>query len=206
MKPNDAKNAIATDPHGGEPQVLGAGGRRHRLRTPALDHDEHGKDHGRDHESRHHPRCRPAAVRRFDDREHEHPSPTVEQREPDLVQAGCRDRATSGRSVSQPARRARSEPSRGIRYHQNCSSSRPPVIGPERDREPGRRARCRWRYARARTDQVKTLVMIDKVEGKTIAAPMPITARAAISWVEELAIDPRMLATPKTVSPVINGP
>src|SRR5215471_5714750 len=73
--------------------------------------------------------------------------------------------------------------------HQNRSSSHPPAIGPSAIPTPALAphtpmASARWRRT------VNTLVSSDSVDGNIIAAPSPITARAAISCPLVVANDP----------------
>jgi hypothetical protein len=53
---------------------------------------------------------------------------------------------------------------------------------------------------------VKTLVNSDRVAGKVMAAPNPMTARAVINSAELVAKPPTKLAAPNTVSPAISIP
>ena len=53
---------------------------------------------------------------------------------------------------------------------------------------------------------MNTLVSSDRVEGNTIAAPMPITARAAISAPGLSVRPPAKLANPNTDSPASSIP
>ena len=56
--------------------------------------------------------------------------------------------------------------------------------------------------ARARSERsTKTLEISDSVAGKIIAAPRPMTQRAAISWPGVLISPPAMLASPNTARP-----
>ena len=68
---------------------------------------------------------------------------------------------------------------RNTEPHQKCSSSRPDASGPRAAPLPEMPAQMAIALARSRAGN--TLVRIDSVEGMTNAAPMPITARAAIS-------------------------
>ena len=60
--------------------------------------------------------------------------------------------------------------------------------------------------ALARSSSGNTLVIVDRVPGIRRAAPMPITARSAISWLGVVAADARPEAAPKSVTPAINVP
>ena len=64
--------------------------------------------------------------------------------------------------------------------HQNRSSSQPPAIGPSAIPTPALAPHKPMAMARSRRS-VNTLVSSDSVAGNIIAAPSPITARAAIS-------------------------
>jgi hypothetical protein len=64
--------------------------------------------------------------------------------------------------------------------HQNCSSSAPPVIGPKATARPVLAPHRPIALARAARSR-KTWVRIDRVVGKTAAAPIPVKARAAMS-------------------------
>ena len=60
--------------------------------------------------------------------------------------------------------------------------------------------------ALARSWAGKTLVRIDSVAGMTNAAPRPMTARLAISWVEPVDRAPPMMPTPKMARPSCRAP
>src|SRR5215472_2484584 len=86
-----------------------------------------------------------------------------------------------------------------------CSSSQPPTIGPSAMAIPAlapHRPMARARSARP----VKTLVISESVAGKIMAAPSPITARAAMSWSGLVVKPPITLAVPKTASPASSIP
>ncbi len=93
---------------------------------------------------------------------------------------------------------------RNTEPHQKCSSSRPEVIGPMAAPLPAMPAQMAIALARSRTG--KTLVRIDSVEGMTNAAPMPITARAAMSTPGLSAKAPRMEPAAKTTRPACKAP
>ena len=85
------------------------------------------------------------------------------------------------------------------------SSSQPPTIGPSAIAAPV--IAPHMPIARARSPRsVNTFVISDSVEGNTIAAPTPITARAAISWPGLSISPPARLATPKTDRPASSIP
>jgi hypothetical protein len=89
--------------------------------------------------------------------------------------------------------------------HENCSSSQPPTIGPTAMPTPV--VAPQSPIARARSlRSVKTFVRSDSVAGKINAAPMPMTARAAISSPGELPSPPARLASPNTQRPVSRTP
>jgi hypothetical protein len=69
--------------------------------------------------------------------------------------------------------------------HQNFSSSAPPTTGPIATARPTAPAQTPIALPRSRGS--KTLEMIDSVDGMTAAPPMPMSARAQISWVGEWA-------------------
>ncbi len=76
----------------------------------------------------------------------------------------------------------------------NTSSSQPPTIGPSAIAAPVIAPHSPIASARSRRS-VNTFVSSDSVEGNTIAAPTPITARAAISWPERSVSPPARLAS-----------
>ena len=81
-----------------------------------------------------------------------------------------------------------------------CSSSQPPTIGPSAIATPAlapHKPMARARSARP----VKTLEISESVAGKVIAAPSPITARAAISCPGLVVKPPATLAVPNTARP-----
>ena len=67
-----------------------------------------------------------------------------------------------------------------IEPHQKCSSRMPPVIGPRPMPSADTPAHTPIALPRS-SGSVKTLVMIDSVDGMMNAPPMPISARVAIS-------------------------
>ena len=87
----------------------------------------------------------------------------------------------------------------------NCWSSPPPTIGPSAIATPV--IAPHKPIARARSPRsVNTFVSSDKVEGNTIAAPKPITVRAAISAPTLSVSPPARLARPKTDRPASSIP
>ena len=87
----------------------------------------------------------------------------------------------------------------------SSSSSQPPTIGPSAIATPV--IAPHKPIARARSPRsVNTFVSSDSVEGNTIAAPTPITARAAISAPALSVSPPARLARPKTVRPASSIP
>ena len=85
------------------------------------------------------------------------------------------------------------------------SSSQPPTIGPSAIATPV--VAPHKPIARARSPRsVNTFVISDSVDGKTIAAPRPITARAAISAPALSVSPPARLAIPNTDSPASSIP
>ena len=81
-----------------------------------------------------------------------------------------------------------------------CSSSQPPTIGPVAMATPA--IAPHKPMARARSlRSVKTLEISASVAGNVIAAPSPITDRAAMSCAGLVVKPPARLAAPNTVSP-----
>ena len=66
--------------------------------------------------------------------------------------------------------------------HQKWSSRKPPVTGPSATAMPATPDHSPMASARSRAS-VNTLVRIERVAGMISAAPMPMTARAAMSGV-----------------------
>ena len=87
----------------------------------------------------------------------------------------------------------------------NSWSSQPPTIGPSAIAAPVIAPHRPIASARSRRS-VNTFVSSDSVEGNTIAAPTPITARAAISVPGLSVSPPARLARPKTESPASSIP
>ena len=86
-----------------------------------------------------------------------------------------------------------------------CSSSQPPTIGPVAMATPA--LAPHKPMARARSlRSVKTLEISDSVAGNAIAAPSPITDRAAMSCAGSDVKPPARLAVPNTVSPASSMP
>ena len=86
-----------------------------------------------------------------------------------------------------------------------CSSSQPPTIGPSAIATPAlapHRPMARARSARP----VNTFEIRESVAGNVIAAPSPITARAAISCAGLVVKPPATLATPNTARPASSMP
>ena len=89
--------------------------------------------------------------------------------------------------------------------HEKRSSSQPPTIGPSAIAIPA--VAPHNPIARARSARpVKTFEIKDRVAGKTIAAPRPITQRTAISWPGVVVRPPTALAVPKTPRPASSIP
>ena len=86
-----------------------------------------------------------------------------------------------------------------------CSSSQPPTMGPRAIATPAMAPHRPMARARSRRS-VKTLEMSERVAGKVMAAPRPMTARAAISWAGLVVNPPARLAAPNTVSPASSIP
>ncbi len=85
------------------------------------------------------------------------------------------------------------------------SSSQPPAIGPRAIAMPA--VAPHSPIARARSPRsVKMLEISDSVAGKTIAAPRPITQRAAISCPALVVSPPATLARPNTARPASSMP
>ena len=86
-----------------------------------------------------------------------------------------------------------------------CSSSQPPTIGPIAMATPA--LAPHKPMARARSlRSVKTLEISDSVAGKVMAAPSPITARAAMSCAGLVVKPPARLAAPTTARPASSMP
>ena len=86
-----------------------------------------------------------------------------------------------------------------------CSSSQPPTIGPIAMATPA--IAPHKPMARARSlRSVKTLEISESVAGNVIAAPSPITARAAMSCAGLVVKPPARLAVPTTASPASSMP
>src|SRR5439155_458364 len=86
-----------------------------------------------------------------------------------------------------------------------ASSTPPPTIGPRAIAAPVLAPHRPIASARSRRS-VTTCVSSDSVAGNTIAAPTPITARAAISWPGLPVNPPARLARPKTARPASSMP
>src|SRR5262249_7015135 len=89
--------------------------------------------------------------------------------------------------------------------HQKRSSSQPPAIGPSTIPTPALAPHTPSAAARCRRP-VNTLVSSDSVAGNIIAAPRPITARAAVSCPIVVASEPARLAVPNTPRPASSIP
>src|SRR5215813_11045141 len=83
--------------------------------------------------------------------------------------------------------------------HQKCSSSAPPTTGPIATPRPTDPAQTPIALPRSRGS--KTFEMIDKVAGRTAAPPMPISARAPISWTGVCAYADASEARPNMTRP-----
>ena len=89
--------------------------------------------------------------------------------------------------------------------HEKRSSSQPPTIGPSAIAMPA--VAPQSPIARARSPRsTKMFEISDSVAGKTIAAPSPITQRAAISPPELVISPPAPLARPNTARPASSMP
>ncbi len=85
-----------------------------------------------------------------------------------------------------------------------CSSSQPPTIGPIAMATPPTAPHSP--IARARSVRpVNTLAISDRVAGNVIAAPRPITDRAAMSCPGLVTKPPARLAAPNTASPATSN-
>ena len=87
----------------------------------------------------------------------------------------------------------------------NCSSSQPPTIGPVAMATPAIAPHSPMARARSLLS-VKTFEISDSVAGNAIAAPSPITDRAAMSCAGSVVKPPARLAVPNTVSPASSMP
>src|SRR5437764_9195218 len=122
------------------------------------------------------------------------PTPTKSTR-PGL---GSRDSGTISSTATMPATTIgtlirKTEP------HQYRSSSAPPTTGPMATASPT--APAHTPMARARSRGSNTFEMIDSVAGRTAAAPMPMTARAAMSWLGSWAYAEASDARPNSPRP-----
>ncbi len=86
-----------------------------------------------------------------------------------------------------------------------CSSSQPPTIGPIAMATPAIAPHKPMARARSLLS-VKTLEISDSVAGNVMAAPSPITDRAAMSCAGLEVKPPARLAAPNTVSPASSMP
>ncbi len=88
-----------------------------------------------------------------------------------------------------------------IEPHQKCSSRTPPVIGPSPMPSADTPAHTPIALPRS-LGSVKTLVMIDSVDGMMNAPPMPMSARVAISALADGANAESAEPTPKMTRPM----
>ncbi|CAB4931709.1 unannotated protein [freshwater metagenome] len=88
-----------------------------------------------------------------------------------------------------------------IEPHQKCSRSNPPTIGPIATATPTIAVQMPIAAARS-FGSVNTLTMIASVAGKISAAPMPINARAPMSWPDVVARAANAEVMAKTTSPI----
>src|SRR5215472_16690967 len=128
--------------------------------------------------------------------------PADDRVKPRQSTGGVRGSRESGtrQATSSPTTAAMGTMNKKMLPHQNRSSSQPPAIGPSAIPTPALAphspmASARWRRS------VNTLVSSDSAEGNIIAAPSPITARAAVSWPDDVANDPAQLEAPNTARP-----
>ena len=84
--------------------------------------------------------------------------------------------------------------------HQKCSSSTPPVIGPSPRPSADTPAQTPMALLRS-AGSVKTLVMIERVDGMMNAPPMPIRPRVKISMTALLANAESSDPMPNTARP-----
>ena len=89
--------------------------------------------------------------------------------------------------------------------HEKCWSSHPPTIGPVATATPMVAPHSPIACARC-LRSVNTLVISDKVGGKTMAAPRPMNARAGTSAPTLDVSPPATLAVPKMASPANSQP
>ena len=193
---------------GGEPQVREQADVEHRLGDAPLPRDERDQAGGRGGEAGEGARRSPAAHRRLDDRVDEQADGDGRQvsgrRGPGRGGRGSRDVGTQT-ATSTIATAATGAIAKNTLPHQKCSRSQPPTIGPKATPIPTVAPHTPIALARS-TRSVNTLDRIDSVLGKTMAAPTPITARAAISWPVEVPSEPAAVPIPKTARPVISAP
>ena len=84
--------------------------------------------------------------------------------------------------------------------HQKCSSSTPPLIGPSPSPRADTPAQMPIALPRS-AGSVKTLVMIDNVDGMMNAPPMPMSARVPMSMLAEVAKADSTEPVPNTARP-----
>ena len=92
---------------------------------------------------------------------------------------------------------------RKIVPHQNDSSSTPLTMPPRATPMPATPAQIAM--ARGRSSGGNTWARIDSVAGITNAAPTPITARAAMTPVDEVDVTANSDAAPNTTSPAFSA-
>ena len=93
---------------------------------------------------------------------------------------------------------------RKIDPHQKCSSRMPPVIGPMPMPMADTPAHTPMALPRS-SGLVKTLVMIDNVDGMMNAPPTPISARVAMSVLAEPANADSSEPVPNTARPNVSA-
>ncbi len=108
-------------------------------------------------------------------------------------------------ATSAPASSAIGAIAKKMLRQSEASISQPPTIGPSAIAAPVIAPHSPMASARS-PRSVNTLVRSERVEGKAIAAPTPITARAAISSPGVCISPPTTLATPNTDRPASSIP
>jgi hypothetical protein len=135
------------------------------------------------------------------------PIPAVDSAKPRRSTAGARGSREVGtrQATSSATTAATGTMAAKMAPHQNRSSNQPPMIGPSAIPTPALAPHRPIASARSRRP-ANTLVSSERVAGNIIAAPSPITARAAISSSAEVANDPARLEAPNTARPASSMP
>ncbi len=94
---------------------------------------------------------------------------------------------------------------RNTKPQKKCSSRKPPVTGPSATARPLVAAQIEMAVARSRASG-KPFTRIASVAGKINAAPIPMAALQAISWLGVVAIAARIEVAPNAAMPIISVP